>query len=149
MNRRDRLSIGEVAARAGVSVPTLRFYEESGLVTSTRDAARRRQYERVVLRRLAVIRAGQRFGLTLAEIADAFAALPVDRAPTKRDWQRLSRRWQELLDTRIAALIALRDGLESCIGCGCLSLRSCPMYNRDDEFANRGPGAGRWPQPLR
>ncbi len=149
MDTRDRLSIGEVAARAGVSVPTVRFYEESGLVTSTRDAAGRRQFDRAVLRRLAVIRAGQRFGLTLAEIADAFSALPADRAPTKRDWQRLSRRWQQVLETRIAALTVLRDGLESCIGCGCLSLRSCPIYNRADEFAARGPGPGRWPESLR
>ena len=149
MDRRDLLPIGEVAARAGVTVPTVRFYEERGLIRSVRSAGNQRRFERHTLRRIAVVRAGQRFGLSLAEIADALGALPEDRPPTKRDWTRLSSRWQALLTERIEAMTRVRDGLESCIGCGCLSLRTCPVYNRDDELAAEGPGPRRWPQAAR
>ena len=149
MDRRDLLPIGEVAARSGVTVPTVRFYEERGLIRSVRSAGNQRRFERHTLRRIAVVRAGQRFGLSLAEIADALGALPDDRPPTKRDWTRLSSRWQALLTERIEAMTRVRDGLESCIGCGCLSLRTCPVYNRDDELAAEGPGPRRWPQAAR
>lgn len=149
MDRDDLLPIGEVAARSGVSVATLRFYEERGLVESTRTAGNQRRYERHVLRRIAVVRAGQRFGLSLTEIGDALESLPHDRPPTKRDWQRLSRGWHALLTDRIEAMVRVRDGLSSCIGCGCLSLRACPVYNPEDELGAEGPGARRWPAAAR
>ncbi|NHA68976.1 redox-sensitive transcriptional activator SoxR [Phycicoccus flavus] len=149
MDRHDLLPIGEVAARSGVSVPTVRFYEEKGLVSSVRTGGNQRRFERHVLRRIAVVRAGQRFGLSLAEIADALAALPPDRPPTTRDWERMSRRWHDDLTARIEALTRVRDGLSSCIGCGCLSLTSCPVYNHDDELAAEGPGPRRWPPVTR
>lgn len=149
MDRNDLLTVGEVARRAGVSVATVRFYEDRGLVRSTRTAGNQRRFERHVLRRIAVVRAGQRFGLSLAEIGAALAALPDDHPPTKRDWSRMSRRWHDLLTARIEALQRVRDGLAGCIGCGCLSLRSCPVYNAEDELAAEGPGARRWPADAR
>lgn len=149
MDRSDLLPIGEVAARSGVSVATVRFYEERGLVESTRTGGNQRRYERHVLRRIAVVRAGQRFGLSLTEIGAALESLPHDRPPTKRDWERLSRGWHDVLTERIEALERVRDGLSSCIGCGCLSLRSCPVYNPEDELAGEGSGARRWPAAAR
>jgi MerR family redox-sensitive transcriptional activator SoxR len=149
VDRLDLLTIGEVAARSGVSVPTVRFYEERALVSSVRTAGNQRRFERHSLRRIAVVRAGQRFGLTLAEVADALATLPDDRPPTRRDWSRMSRRWHDLLTARIEAMTRVRDDLASCIGCGCLSLRSCPVYNRDDELAAEGPGPRRLPAAAR
>ena len=149
MDRRDLITIGEVAQRSGVSVAAVRFYEERGLVSSLRTAGNQRRFERHSLRRIAVVRAGQRFGLTLAEVADALATLPDDRPPTKRDWTRMSRRWHDLLTARIEAMTKVRDDLASCIGCGCLSLRSCPVYNHDDELAAEGPGARRLPAAAR
>lgn len=149
MDRRDLLPIGEIAARSGVSVPTVRFYEERGLVRSVRTAGNQRRFERHTLRRIAVVRAGQRFGLTLGEIGEALATLPVDHPPTKRDWTRMSTRWHALLTERIEAMTKVRDGLASCIGCGCLSLQSCPVYNHDDELAAQGSGARRWPSEAR
>ena len=149
MDRNDLLTVGEVARRAGVSVATVRFYEERGLVRSTRTAGNQRRFERHVLRRIAVVRAGQRFGLTLAEIGAALAALPDGHPPTKRDWSRMSRRWHDVLTARIEAMERVRDGLAGCIGCGCLSLRACPVYNAGDELAAEGPGARRWPADAR
>ena len=149
VNRADLLPIGEVATRSGVSVATLRFYEDRGLVESVRTAGNQRRYERHVLRRVAVVRAGQRFGLSLGEIGAALESLPHDRPPTKRDWERLSRRWHDALTERIRALEKVRDDLTSCIGCGCLSLRSCPVYNPEDELAAEGAGARRWPAAAR
>ncbi|WP_392543400.1 redox-sensitive transcriptional activator SoxR [Oryzobacter telluris] len=149
MDRTDLLPIGEVAARSGVTVATVRFYEDRGLVESFRTAGNQRRYERHVLRRIAVVRAGQRFGLSLTEIGAALESLPHDRPPTKRDWQRLSRAWHDDLTERIEAMVRVRDGLSSCIGCGCLSLRACPVYNPDDELRVEGPGARRWPEAAR
>ncbi len=149
MTRPELLSIGEVAARSGVSVATIRFYEDRGLIASTRTAGNQRRFERHELRRIAVVRAGQRFGLSLADIGAALATLPHDRPPTKRDWSRLSRRWHYLLTARIEAMERVRDGLAGCIGCGCLSLRSCPVYNAGDRLAVEGPGARRWPPAAR
>ena len=149
VDRHDQLPIGEVAARSGVSVATVRFYEERGLITSVRTSGNQRRFKRRVLRRIAVIQAGQRFGLTLGEVGDALATLPVDHPPTKRDWERMSRAWHDALTARIEALERVRDGLSSCIGCGCLSLRSCPVYNHDDELAADGPGPRRWPAAAR
>ncbi len=149
MDRHDLLTIGEVAERSGVSVATVRFYEERGLVASTRTAGNQRRFERYELRRIAVVRAGQRFGLSLSEIGEARASLPEDRVPTKRDWTRLSRTWHAMLTARIEAMERVRDGLAGCIGCGCLSLRACPVYNAEDVLASEGPGARRWPEEAR
>lgn len=149
MDKRDLLTIGEAAARAGVSVPTLRFYESKGLVHSTRTIGNQRRYARHALRRVAFVRAAQRFGLVLDEIREALDTLPADRPPTARDWERLSRRWHDALQERIDALVELRDTTSGCIGCGCLSTSSCPIYNAGDRHAQDGPGAQRWPGGLR
>jgi MerR family redox-sensitive transcriptional activator SoxR len=137
----EQLTIGQVAERSGVPHTALRFYEESGLITAERTAGNQRRYPRAVLRRLAFIRTAQRVGLSLEQIRDALAELPDGRVPNKTDWSRLSRSWRTELDTRIDALQRLRDRLTSCIGCGCLSLRSCALHNTDDEKAGLGPGA--------
>lgn len=137
----DVLPIGEVAARAGVAPSALRFYEREGLITAERNAGGQRRYHREVLRRIAFIRAAQRVGLTLDEIRTSLATLPQNRTPTVKDWQRLSSSWRPLLDRRIAEMEALRDRLTSCIGCGCLSLRSCALSNPGDAVAEDGPGA--------
>ena len=136
----DELTIGEVAARAGVAHSALRFYEERGLIESDRTTGNQRRYHRDVLRRLAFIRVAQRVGLSLDEIASALGSLPDGRTPNLRDWDRLSRRWRAELDERIRLLEALRDELTSCIGCGCLSLQRCRLYNPDDAAASLGTG---------
>ncbi|HXV73087.1 MAG TPA: redox-sensitive transcriptional activator SoxR [Acidimicrobiia bacterium] len=134
------LSIGEVAARSGVATSALRFYETKGLIESDRTDGNQRRYPRATLRRVALIRAGQEVGLSLAELAEALETLPHDKTPTKTDWQRLSRSWQSRLDTQIAELIALRDELTDCIGCGCLSLKSCAIFNPGDAASGLGTG---------
>ncbi|MEV0072963.1 redox-sensitive transcriptional activator SoxR [Amycolatopsis sp. NPDC050768] len=139
----EHLSIGQVAERSGVPHTALRFYEDKGLITSERSAGNQRRYPRSMLRRIAFIRAAQRVGLSLEDISGALATLPADHAPTKADWARLSREWQHELDARIDALQRLRDRLTGCVGCGCLSLRSCSLYNADDELARFGPGASK------
>ncbi|MEU7783289.1 MULTISPECIES: redox-sensitive transcriptional activator SoxR [unclassified Amycolatopsis] len=139
----EHLSIGQVAERSGVPHTALRFYEEKGLISSERSAGNQRRYPRSVLRRIAFIRAAQRVGLSLEDISAALASLPEDHAPTKADWARLSRDWQHELDARIDALQRLRDRLTGCVGCGCLSLRSCALYNNDDELSRHGPGASK------
>ena len=149
MDKNDELPIGEVAARSGVSVPTVRFYEDRGLIQSVRNAGNHRRYARHTLRRIAVVRAGQRFGLSLAEIGEALATLPADHPPTKRDWARMSAAWHDDLSERIEALTKVRDGLTDCIGCGCLSVTACPIYNAGDVHAADGPGAQRWPPAAR
>ena len=136
----DYLTIGQAASRCGVAASTLRFYEQRGLIRSIRNAGNQRRYHRSMLRRISVIRVAQGLGLTLAEIEDALARLPDGRTPTRRDWERLSRLWRRRLDDRIAQLQSLREKLASCIGCGCLSLRSCALYNTGDRAAERGPG---------
>lgn len=137
------LSVGELAERAGVAASALRYYEEQGLIRGSRSPGGHRQYPRDMLRRVAFIRAGQRVGLSLEEIRAALATLPEGRTPTKADWERLARGWQALLDERLAQLQRLRDQLSGCIGCGCLSLKACALYNPDDAVAVRGPGARR------
>ena len=137
----DSLSIGQVAQRSGISHTALRFYEDSGLITAERTAGNQRKYPRAVLRRLAFIRTAQRVGLTLEQIRGALDTLPDGRSPTKSDWAKLSHSWRTELDARIDSLQRLRDRLTSCIGCGCLSLRSCGLYNADDQMAVLGPGA--------
>jgi MerR family redox-sensitive transcriptional activator SoxR len=137
----NSLGVGEVAARSGVPVSTLHFYETEGLITSRRSGGNHRRYARAVLRRVAVIKVAQRLGLPLAEIRAALATLPAERAPSARDWARLSRHWRESLDTRIRQLMQLRDQLDGCIGCGCLSLDDCALRNPQDRLATRGSGA--------
>lgn len=139
----ELLSIGDLARRAGVSVPTVRYYDERGLIHSTRTAGNKRQFPRHTLRRLAVVAAGQRVGLTLQEIFAALAELPIDRAPTQREWRRMSRQWAATVARRIRRLEALQTSLDGCIGCGCLSLGTCTLFNPDDEAAGEGPGS-RW-----
>lgn len=134
------MSIGEVAARSGVATSALRFYETKGLIESERTDGNQRRYPRATLRRVALIRAGQEVGLSLAELADALETLPHDKTPTKSDWERLSRSWRTRLDTQIAELLALRDELSDCIGCGCLSLKSCSIFNPGDAASELGPG---------
>ena len=145
----DVLTVSEVAARSGFAPSALRFYEREGLIAATRSAGGQRRYERAVLRRLAFIRAARNVGLTLDEVRAALATLPGARTPTKADWTRLSRGWRVRLDAQIEALTALRDGLDSCIGCGCLSLKRCAMSNPHDVAAAAGPGAAYLPSPLR
>ena len=135
------ITIGELARRSGAAASALRFYEDQGLLSGSRTPGGQRQYPRDVLRRVAFIRAAQTVGLTLEQIKAALAALPDQRTPNKADWERLSQSWRPLLDERIAALVALRDQLSACIGCGCLSLRSCALYNPDDAARRRGSGA--------
>ena len=137
----ELLAIGEVAERAGVATSALRFYEREGLISADRNSGGQRRFHRDVLRRVAFIRAAQRVGLTLDEIRASLATLPKGRTPTVDDWQRLSAGWRPLLDERIRELEALRDRLTSCIGCGCLSLKSCALSNPGDAAAARGPGA--------
>ena len=137
----EALSVGELAARSGVAVSALHFYERQGLLRSSRNAGNQRRYGRDVLRRVAVIRVAQRAGVPLAEIRAALDTLPDARTPTREDWSRLSQRWRSALDARIAQLSALREQLDGCIGCGCLSLRQCPLRNPDDIAAAQGPGA--------
>jgi MerR family transcriptional regulator, redox-sensitive transcriptional activator SoxR len=134
------LRVGELAARSGVAVSALHFYEAQGLIRSQRNAGNQRCYARETLRRVAVIKAAQRIGLPLASIHAALASLPAARTPTAVDWRRLSRQWREELDTRIARLQALRDQLDGCIGCGCLSLKDCPLRNPLDCLSEQGPG---------
>jgi MerR family redox-sensitive transcriptional activator SoxR len=134
------LTIGELAERSGIATSAIRYYEDRGLVRSRRTAGNQRRYERAMLRRLAFIRTAQRVGLSLEEIEAALATLPSNRTPTKADWTRLSRGWRPRLDAQIAQLERLRDTLDQCIGCGCLSLQRCRLSNPDDEVAPRGPG---------
>jgi MerR family transcriptional regulator, redox-sensitive transcriptional activator SoxR len=134
------LTIGEMAERTGVSASALRFYEAQGLVSPVRTSGGQRRFHRSSLRRIAFIRVAQRVGLSLDEIRAALATLPASRTPTKTDWARLSASWRPRLDDQIAVLQRLRDELTMCIGCGCLSLRACTLYNPGDEAASRGPG---------
>ncbi len=149
MGPQDLLTMGEVARRSGYAPSALRYYERLGLVTATRTAGGQRRYERQVLRRLAFVRAARTVGLSLEEVGAALAALPDGRTPTRADWARLSRSWRHRLDEQIAALGALRDGLEACIGCGCLSLSRCGIYNPADAAGADGPGARLLPERLR
>jgi MerR family transcriptional regulator, redox-sensitive transcriptional activator SoxR len=126
-------TIGELSARSGVSQSALRFYERKGLIAAQRSDGNQRRYPPVTLRRVALVQAGKAAGIPLERIRDALGDLPADRAPTKRDWERLSRHWREELDFRIATLESIRDNLTGCIGCGCLSLRRCALLNPGDE----------------
>jgi MerR family redox-sensitive transcriptional activator SoxR len=135
------LTIGEVAQRTGVAASALRFYEQSGLISAARTDGNQRRYERATLRRIAFIQAGKAAGIPLAEIHAALERLPATRSPTRRDWEQLSQCWRDDLERRIETLVALRDRLTGCIGCGCLSLDKCYLLNPDDEAARLGAGA--------
>ena len=132
---------GRVAQRCGVAVSTLHFYEEKGLIRSWRNAGNQRRYKAEVLRRISVIKAAQKMGISLEEIKQAMATLPDNRTPTARDWEKLSTHWREDLNERIAYLERLRDRLTGCIGCGCLSMKNCPIYNEGDKLGAEGSGA--------
>ena len=136
----EYLSIGETARRSGVATSALRYYEKRGLIVSRRLSGNQRRYHRATLRRIAIIRVAQTLGLSLAEIGAALAELPAGRSPSKKDWARLSSSWGRQLDRRIAELQNLRDRLSGCIGCGCLSLKSCALYNFGDGAASLGSG---------
>ena len=135
-----RFSIGEVARRAGVATSALRFYDEHGLIRSERNESGHRRYHADVLRRVSFIRTAQRVGLSLTEIREALASLPDHRTPTARDWERLATSWRPRLNEQIAVLTRMRDQLDGCIGCGCLSLTSCGLWNPDDAAADLGTG---------
>lgn len=137
------LTIGELSARSGLAASALRYYERLGLIRSTRTGGNQRRYERSELRRVAFIRIAGQVGVPLEEIRAALASLPDERTPTKADWARLSRAWQRRLDDRIGLLERLRDRLDGCIGCGCLSMRQCALYNPDDMLAAQGSGPRR------
>jgi MerR family transcriptional regulator, redox-sensitive transcriptional activator SoxR len=137
----DLLTIGDMAARSGVAPSALRYYERLGLIHSIRTGGNQRRYQRAELRRVAFIRVSQQVGVSLDEIRQALASLPDGRVPTKADWARLSAGWHDRLEERIALLQRLRDNLTGCIGCGCLSLQKCTLYNPRDELAAAGPGA--------
>ncbi len=143
--------MGKVGARCGVRVSTLHFYEEKGLIKSSRNTGNQRRYRADVIRRVSVIKAAQKMGVSLASIKAAFATLPDERTPTQRDWQKLSTVWKQELNERIGYLERLRDSLTGCIGCGCLSMKNCPIYNAEDKLgANRsGPVILDEPNPKR
>jgi MerR family redox-sensitive transcriptional activator SoxR len=135
------LSIGDVVERTGVAASALRFYESEGLITATRSGGGQRRFARDELRRISFIRIAQQVGMSLDRIRETLASLPDERTPTKADWARISRSWQPALDEQIDTLVRLRDQLTDCIGCGCLSLKACALYNPDDQAASGGQGA--------
>ncbi|MGQ3385121.1 redox-sensitive transcriptional activator SoxR [Glutamicibacter sp. TV12E] len=145
--RKSQLGIGELARRAGITVPAVRYYETRNLISSTRTSGNVRVFARHTLRRLAIIAAGQRVGMTLGEIAEALSELPADRAPNKAHWEQLSTHWKLIVDRRVSQLESLRDSLDSCIGCGCLSYSNCSLMNPGDEAAAEGEGS-RWIRKL-
>lgn len=149
MDAHDVLTVGEVARRSGFAASAIRYYESQGLISAGRTSGGQRAFERGVLRRLAFVRAASNVGLTLEEIRAELERLPAGRTPTKADWHRMSVHWRARLDEQIAALQRLRDGLDSCIGCGCLSLKHCGIANPGDVAAPGGPGAAYLPRALR
>ena len=134
------LSVGKVAERCGIKVSALHFYEKKGLIQSYRNAGNQRLYKADVMRRIGIIKAAQKMGISLAEIKTALSSLPDKRTPNAKDWEKLSRQWQSQLNERIAYLQQLRDLMTGCIGCGCLSMKACPLYNAGDKKASEGTG---------
>jgi len=141
------LTVGEVAERSGLAVSALHFYEKKGLIRSHRTAGNQRRYDRDVLRRLAIIRMAQELGIPLAEVGEALAQVPLGHVPTANDWRQMSERWYEKLDRRIVMLTRMRDELNGCIGCGCLSTSSCPLMNAGDRLSREGSGPRRLLRP--
>ena len=140
MQKTDMLPIGDLAARTGLAVSAIRFYEAKGLVTALRNAGGQRRFMRSDIRRLSFIRIAQQLGFSIAEIRTLLESLPLGRTPTQKDWARISRSFRRRLDDRIAAMVRTREKLDECIGCGCLSLRRCALYNPQDRLAQEGPG---------
>ncbi len=140
MDKNDLLPIGELARRTGLAVSAIRFYEDKGLIAAFRTMGNQRRFFRSDIRRLSFILIAQKLGLGLAEIEEELGKLPQGRTPTQADWQRISRSMRAAIDTKIALLMLTRRKLDDCIGCGCLSLQKCQLYNRDDRAANRGAG---------
>jgi len=134
------LSVGAVAKRTGVAISTIHFYETKGLIKSRRNQGNQRRYTRDVLRRIAVIKVAQKIGISLREITGSFKSLPNERTPTKKDWDNLSKKWKKELELKIQLLTHLRDDLTECIGCGCLSIKCCPLRNPDDVLSSQGDG---------
>ncbi len=137
------LSVGELAARSGVAVSALHFYERQGLISSRRTTGNQRRYRRDMLRRVALIRMAQRVGIPLANVAEILNLFPADHVPTRADWQRMSQCWKQELDERIHRLQQIRDEFTDCIGCGCMSIDRCPLINPDDELGKQGAGPRR------
>lgn len=140
INPKYALTIGQVSERTGVATSALRFYEEQGLIHSERNAGNQRRYHRDVLRRVSFIRIAQQVGLSLGEIRDELSSLPENRTPDRHDWEKVARSWQPRLDAQIALIERMKHRITGCIGCGCLSMQACPMFNPDDELAAEGPG---------
>jgi MerR family redox-sensitive transcriptional activator SoxR len=140
MMKPQGLTIGDLARRTGLAVSAIRFYETHGIVAPLRNAGGHRRYDRADIRRLSFVMACQRLGFPLAEIAGHLAALPADRAPNRADWTRIAKTMRSSIDARLHALHSLRDKLDGCIGCGCLSLDRCQLYNLNDHAAAKGPG---------
>lgn len=140
MRSTDALSIGQLARRTGLAVSAIRYYETQGLIRPARNAGGQRRFLRSDIRRLSFVRIAQQFGFTLPKISALMAGLPEGRTPTKRDWGKISRQFRATLDSQILTLEQLRDNLDGCIGCGCLSLKKCRLYNPDDNAARLGPG---------
>ncbi len=136
----SQLSVGDIARRCGVKVSTLHFYEQKGLIASSRNNGNQRRYGRETIRRVSLIKAAKQMGISLGEIADAFGDLPTYGAPTREQWQEMATAWGTKLEARITRLTKLKDSLMGCIGCGCLSMKNCPLYNPDDSLAEHGPG---------
>lgn len=145
---KDLLTVGEVAARTGVAPSALRFYEAEGLITAERSGGNQRLYRRHMLRRISLILAARRLGIPLADVADIFTTLPADEAPSHRDWMRVSRVWKRELEDRRRYIMNLERQLTACIGCGCLSMRSCDLLNPDDRLGTRGQGPVRLGDPA-
>ena len=140
LSKGENWTVGKVAKRCGVAVSTLHFYEEKGLIKSWRNQGNQRRYKADVVRRVSVIKAAQKLGVTLEEIKQGLETLPNSRTPTTKDWEALSQNWQNMLNQKIEGLVRLRDSLSGCIGCGCLSLTKCPLYNSEDNLKRFGPG---------
>ncbi|MCW8347155.1 redox-sensitive transcriptional activator SoxR [Vibrio sp. ZSDZ65] len=141
------LSVGQVAKRADIAISAIHFYEKKGLIACHRNTGNQRRYDGSVLRRIAVIKTGQQLGMTLEEIKLAMSALPIRRAPSQSEWERMAREWQHSLDEKITLMSRLRDELGECIGCGCLSLTKCKLRNPEDELASQGAGPVLWAKP--
>ena len=148
MEPEDLLPVGEVSRRTGVAVSALHYYEQLGLITSSRTAGNQRRYPRFMIRRISLILVAKRLGIALSDVADVFATLPMDGLPSARDWHRLSRRWQSQLDAKKRELERLQHELTGCIGCGCLSMKSCRLLNPDDTLADQGVGPLRITTPA-
>ncbi|WP_208347590.1 redox-sensitive transcriptional activator SoxR [Pseudaestuariivita rosea] len=144
MIKNSDLTVGELAARSGVAVSAVHYYEAQGLISGWRTAANHRRYDRAMLRRIAVIKVAQSVGLSLSEIRQALSDFPAEAKLSAKDWRRISKGWRDVIDERIRLLTLLKEQLDGCIGCGCLSLGKCPLYNPDDQLGQKGPGARRW-----